>query len=63
MEANGQVWLNLAQAARYVGASKSLISKAIRKGHLRASPIGEGKKRHSWRLRIEWLDEWVARPK
>jgi hypothetical protein len=57
--ATSDPWHTLASAARYIHVSKSLLSKAIKIGELRAAQVGIGTERRKHILRQSWIDAWL----
>lgn len=54
-------WLNVEQAARYIGVGPGLIYRACGSGRLRHSRVGD-RKHGLLRFRVEWLDAYMETP-
>ena len=56
-------WLTVAEAAKYVGVSESLIRGAINSHELEAyerpAALGQRRERRQWRVLITDIDRWV----
>lgn len=52
------VWLNVADGAKYAGVCRDTIYTAAERGDLRHVRIGG---RRAIRLKREWIDEWFER--
>jgi hypothetical protein len=50
---------DLAEQARRLSISRSLLSKEIREGRMRAAAAGFGSKRRKWLIRDSWADSWL----
>jgi excisionase family DNA binding protein len=53
--ASGSPWLNVPQAAKYLGIGVDAVYAACATGGLRHSKLGHS----TLRLRREWIDEWA----
>ncbi len=49
-------WMDVRQAAAYIGVHPESIRRAIRKGQLRAPRVLNGR---ALRVHVEWLDSYV----
>jgi excisionase family DNA binding protein len=54
--ATGLSWITLRQGAERAQVSEATLRREAKAGHLRAVRVGG---RRSWRLRPEWVDEWL----
>jgi excisionase family DNA binding protein len=52
-------WLSAFDAASYAGLSVITITRAARRGRLRAVKVNAAR---VWRFRREWIDQWLQQP-
>jgi excisionase family DNA binding protein len=49
-------WLNVKQSADRARVCEATIRREIKAGRIRAARVGG---RRSWRLRADWIDQWL----
>jgi hypothetical protein len=59
LQGNPDVIRDLGAQAKRLGVSKSLLSREIREGRMRAASAGLGNQRHRWLIRDSWADAWL----